>query len=229
MLLIKNLSSIFLLFSLVSILCSSSCKKKNKCQKRSYSFEHPVSVFPVKETYSIGDTLWFEMNFSDEMKDLYSDEIIKLEDFDFMMNFINFSKFNASVDLNDELAAWSFFEPIYDNIDTIISRPLGPRYKLKYYDYSYHLKFGLIMKEIGIYTFNCNFQNYYPASAGDLNKINVTGSCEAEYLTSIEFPVNRDNSGNFNNNFYLLKNFANPETQTHFENFKNQFFVFEVK
>jgi hypothetical protein len=55
---------------LLSICClfiiTVSCEKKNEtCNWSHYTFEHPVSVYLVKESYSLGDTIWFEMNFSD--------------------------------------------------------------------------------------------------------------------------------------------------------------------
>ena len=46
------------------LLLSASCTKNKKCL-RGYDLEHSVSVYPIKESYNVGDTIWFEMNFSD--------------------------------------------------------------------------------------------------------------------------------------------------------------------
>ena len=81
-----------LLLTYCLFLITVSCEKRKEiCQWSHFTFEHPVSVYPIKESYNIGDTIWFEMNFLDvfnaSVRNNYNGQIryekIQLKDFDF--------------------------------------------------------------------------------------------------------------------------------------------------
>jgi hypothetical protein len=50
-----------LLFFAFTVALLTGCEPLKKKCSRSYEVDHPVSVYPIKESYLIGDTIWFEM------------------------------------------------------------------------------------------------------------------------------------------------------------------------
>lgn len=162
-------------------LYSSSCKKQNEvCQWSYFTFEHPVSVFPVKESYNIGDTIWFEMNFSDvfnvnvknNINGSTRNETVQLKNFDFQRNFLSIFRLSDST-LNiteQQKGKWKeSFISIYKKGNIIQELPDGPEYKLIYEENTYKLKLGIILKKMGIFLYNPLFFNYYSGAHKSLN------------------------------------------------------------
>ena len=91
----KKYLSLILGFTLTAALLSG-CEPLNKKCSRGYDLEHPLTVYPVKKSYHVGDTIWFEMNFSDVLKaeitnnmnGKKSSDNILLQNFDFQRNFL---------------------------------------------------------------------------------------------------------------------------------------------
>jgi hypothetical protein len=221
-------------------LISTSCKKKKEiCQWSHFTFEHPVSVYPIKESYNIGDTIWFEMNFSDvfnaSVKNNYNgnfrNETIQLKNFDFHRNFLSiFKLIDNTVNVTGQLKGqWdNSFDPIYITGQIIQELHDGPEYKLNYQNNSYKLKIGMILKQSGTYLYNPIFMHYYPISQGELNVVDIRTECEFEQLEDIRFPVNKQADGTHLTNYHLFEQFMNPALENDLNRIKNECFTFVV-
>ena len=68
------LSLIFLLFALASI--NFQCKKRTGCANNVYNFEIGVKAYPDFDSLNIGDTLWFNINTPDTLRDKQTNALI---------------------------------------------------------------------------------------------------------------------------------------------------------
>jgi hypothetical protein len=225
---------------IIVLLVFTSCKPRKKKCSRGYDLDHPVSVYPVKDSYAIGDTIWFEMNFSDVFNSLvtinYSGEkfyeSIQLQNFDFQRNFLRVLKLeDSSLNIAGQTKdQWhNSFTPIYITGDFIQELPDGPEYKLIYSDGFYHLKQGLIFKTPGVFIFYPKFKHYYAmADLGYLNEQDLTPECETEIITAINFPVNKQPDGSYLTNYHLFEQFMNPSLENDLDRIQKECFTFVV-
>lgn len=220
---------------------SASCKKQNEiCQWSYFTFEHPVSVYPVKDSYNIGDTIWFEMNFSDVFNATvknnyngnYRTESIQLKNFDFHRNFLRIINLTDSTqNINgQQTGAWkNNFNPIYSRGTLIQELPDGPEYKLDFSNNYYYLKFGMILKQTGRFIYYPIFKNIYPNAHNSLNEIEIRPECDVEQIEDIRFPVNKQTDGTYKTNYQLFEQFMNPALENDLNRIKNECFTFVVK
>jgi hypothetical protein len=228
-----------LLFTI--LLLSANCRKKNEnCQWSHFTFDHPVTVYPVKEYYHIGDTLWFEMNFSDvfdaTVLNNYNGKVrtekIQLKDFDFHRLFLRIIQLvDSTQNMNGQPSgAWiNSFKPIYEVGHLIQELSNGPEYKLLYENNSYRLKFGMILQEIGLYAYYPLFFHYYPYAEGKLNEVDIRPESKAEHIQDIRFPVNRLADGTCLTNYHLFEQYMNPALETNIDQIRSESFTFVVK
>ncbi len=210
------------------VLTSTSCHKKKYCQ-RYYIFENPTSIYPIQSSYNIGDTLWYELDFTNDIKDVTTGEIIKLENFDFMRNFIDFERLHDSTTtvVGQEANSGNAFDYIVEKGQIVDQYSTGPEYKLAYYDNSYHLKIGVIMKVSGRFSsriiFEDNITSHHISKA-----IFVKGECEEEYISTIQHPMNRQSDGTYQNNYNIYSEFMNISLENDPDYIKQQSFFFIV-
>lgn len=220
------------------LLLSASCKKNKKCS-RGYDLEHPVSVYPIKESYNIGDTIWFEMNFSDIFNALVTDnynggaqhyQSIQLKNFDFHRTSFSFYELiDASLGLGGQNNNTnSFFDSILELGAITYFHPNGPEFRYLYINNTYKFKFGLICLQTGHFVFRPAFGHYYPISEGQLNEQDLTPECETEIITDIRFPVNKQSNGTYLTNYHLFEQFMNPDVENDLDRIKNECFTFVV-
>jgi len=230
------------IYFLSLLLLATACEPKKKKCSRGYVLEHPVSVYPIKESYNIGDTLWFEMNFPNVFNVLVTNnysgekfnENIQLKNFDFRRTFLSFIELaDSSVRVIEQARdKWDeSFDPIYITGNIIQELPDGPEYKLIYQNNSYLLKIGIIVKKSGVFLYNPVFFHAYPMAEGFLNLQDLTPECEKEMVSNIHFPVNRQLDGTYLTNYHLFEQWMNPEPSIEGENierFKTECFTFVV-
>lgn len=229
-----------LLFGILClILISTSCSKKKKKCSRGYDLEHPITVFPIKESYNIGDTIWFEMNFPNVFNSLVTNnysgqkfnENIHLIDFDFRRTFLSFFELNDSSEnvAGQSKSIWKeSFDPIYVTGNIIQELPDGPEYKLIYQNNSYHLKIGMILKKSGVFLHCPIFLHSYAMADGFLNEQDLTSECETEIITEIRFPVNKQPDGSHITNYHLFEHYMNPSLENDLERIQKECFTFVV-
>jgi hypothetical protein len=230
-----------LLLTYCLFLITVSCEKKNKeiCQWSHFTFEHPVSVYPIKESYNIGDTIWFEMNFLDvfnaSVRNNYNGQIryekIQLKDFDFHRNILRILKLvDKTQNINGQpTGTWKYaFEPIYSTGQLIQELPDGPEYKHKYESNTYYLKYGMILQQLGTFLYYPIFKHYYPESQGKLNEVEIRPECRREHIEDIRFTVNKQPNGTHITNYHLFEQYMNPALENDIERIKKECFTFVV-
>src|SRR5215208_2966658 len=72
----------------LSIICFAFINLFSSCHRPrneyvGMTFTLPLSIAPIKDTINIGDTLTFEANFSDSLKEVFSGTHYRLQNFDF--------------------------------------------------------------------------------------------------------------------------------------------------
>jgi hypothetical protein len=230
-----------LLLTYCLFLITVSCEKKNKeiCQWSHFTFEHPVSVYPIKESYNIGDTIWFEMNFPDvfnatvknNYNGYYRTETLQLKNFDFHRNFLSIFKLSDSTlsVTGQTKGKWAeSFTGIYEVYDMIQELPDGPEYKLLCENNYYKLKIGVKLRVSGIFLYNPIFMHYYPESQGKLNEVEIRPECRREHIEDIRFPVNKQPNGTHITNYHLFEQYMNPALENDIERIKKECFTFVV-
>jgi hypothetical protein len=227
----------FILF-ISLVLISAGCKKQKECQWSHFTFEHPVSVYPVKESYAIGDTIWFEMNFSDVFNAIvknsyngnYRTEVVQLKDFDFHRTFISFVELvDSTVNSGSQnVSGWPSFTPIYELGFTQTDNGYGVEFDYNYSNSSYSYKLGIICNKTGRFVYNSWFLHYYPAAHGQLNEVDIRPDCHPEHIEDITFPVNRQANGKHLTNYHLFESYMNPELENNLDQIKNNCFTFFV-
>jgi len=225
-----------ILFIVGLLLISASCKKKKKCS-RSYDLEHPVSVYPIKESYNVGDTIWFEMSFADvfnaEITNNFTGKIfyenIQLKNFDFRRNFFRIFKLNIdTIPAFSQEYKWNAFSsmPI---LGTVVQEyPEGIEYNLLYFNNQYRLKIGVICNEVGNYLFSPLYRKPYPNSSYGANQQDLTPECEQEIIIGIRTPINKQTDGTHLTNYHLFEQFMNPALENNLGRIKNECFTFVV-
>ncbi len=228
---------------IIVILVFTSCKPRKKKCSRDYDLYHPISVYPVKESYHIGDTIWFEMNLPDVFNVLVTNnysgekftENIKLEDFDFRRTFLPFYELaDSSKRVSEQVKGkWDeSFDPVYVIGNIVQELPDGPEYKLIYQNNAYLLKIGMILKKSGVFLCDPFFLPSYPmACLGYLNEQDLTPECEKEMVSKMHFPVNKQADGTHHTNYHLFEQWMNPDPSiegTNIEHWQNESFTFVV-
>ena len=201
-------------FSFFALLIAS-CGKFNSC-KTYYTFEMPVTISPVKDTVSIGDTLWLEINVTSLLKDRESNTVIDVKDQmltwdENMMIFFRKIVF-PSKHIADQEDAVSKFDFIYETGKFVkYTGNLAKGMEFYYNNGQYLLKTGIIPKESGIFFFTFMFDNKSTNVHDSEFDVNLTDTKCKEVLSEIYYEVNKQNDGSYNTNRdVLLQNLTEP-------------------
>ncbi|MFM1916278.1 MAG: hypothetical protein RLZZ531_1947 [Bacteroidota bacterium] len=227
------------IYLIMVLLVFTSCKPRKKKCSRGYDIDHPVSVYPVKEIYSIGDTIWFEMNIPDvfDLRGINNftgekfNKTVQLKDFQFYPTFIPFKKItDTTINLTgNEESGWPSFEAVYLPEYTQYEIYFGVQYVYKYINSHYRYKLGIICKEKGRFVYLPTFTFFVPmACLGSLNEQDLTPECEREIVTDIRFPINKQANGTNLTNYHLFEQFMNPALENDLDHIKEECFTFVV-
>lgn len=187
-----------LVFVLTSIfLIHTGCKKVTECKDgltTTHSYDLPVTVSPLKDFYSIGDTIWIEQLFSDKILNNNYGEYFSIENF-------NFKTYYSITDLNTPASSTTYVNP---NIITYIgSTDLNSVISESYqsinvqYDYSenvYRYKAAFIPDKAGLYALG--YGTHLLEDEVDITK------CRTEYI----YLTYNTNNRTADNNYEFLKN-----------------------
>jgi hypothetical protein len=163
-----------------------------------YQFKLPVTISPAKDTFRVGDTIWIENSFSDQIHNHKNNKAYKVENFDFKTTMV-------ITDLNSLPPAISYPLPkivTYKGTTTqnYIQSTAYEAIRIGY-DYAnghYAYKAALIVEQKG--TWCINFFSYH-----NTRKVDIT-ACNDETLY-MEYQTN----GNAENNHDILPNAKDPE------------------
>ena len=182
-----------LLGMLLCIWGLSSCSKLTHCEKGSrtdYIFELPAKLYPAKDTFAIGDTIWIEQEFSDNMLNLNykKNKYYTLENFDFKTVL-------SILDLNSPAPATTYTNPIIvdykGSTDFNYGSSVPAQALYLKYDYTnnvYSYKAAFIIERPGFYCFGFSSNTY-------AEKVDIT-ECKDEDMR-IHYKLNGDDDDNF--------------------------------
>jgi len=145
---VTSLISLLLLYLIATT--AFRCKEKDP-EFIVMSFTLPFSVSPLNPEFQIGDTLWIEAAFSENLEEFNSKSYYSLKNFDFKSKIGLLKLINPNLDLSSQPSATDYFEFI-PKIGTVpfIGETFSP-FTLEYRDNHYYFKLGLIPKQKGVY------------------------------------------------------------------------------
>ena len=91
----KNILVFSVLLSLLSLGCK--CNKRFGCEENVYNFELDIRAYPDKDSISIGDTIWFEINALTTLTDVQTGRVIDYSGAANLGTFVDFSKLIDSI------------------------------------------------------------------------------------------------------------------------------------
>jgi hypothetical protein len=188
----------FSLFTLLITSCGKECKTY-------YSFEMPVTISPVKDTISIGDTLWLEINVTSMLKDRESNTLIDVKNqmltWDQNMTIFFRKIVNTSNSIAEQEDAVSKFDFFYEKGKLVdYTGNLAKGIEFNYENGNYSIIAGIIPKDSGIYFLTFHFDDKSTDvhdSEFDVNLVDT--KCE-EVLSQIYYEVNEGNNGSYDTN-----------------------------
>ncbi|MFM2375680.1 MAG: hypothetical protein RLZZ165_777 [Bacteroidota bacterium] len=219
------------------LLLAAGCKQK--CY-REYEFQHPVSVYPVREVYHIGDTLWVDMYFSDVFDAKVTDnqgrefhESIQLKNFDFYTTKLQIVELKTkALPAFSQEHRWDAFTSIHISGHTEWEGKEGMEYKLLYRNGIYFMKIGLVCNEVGTFLFSPLFYSDYYSPFDQLYETfgqDITPECEKEIITDIRFPVNQQPDGTYLTNDHLFEQYMDTTLENDLDRIRTASFTFVVK
>lgn len=192
----QNSNYLFLLAALViTAFVLPGCKDKN-CPG-TMIYQVPYTVSPIQDTFSVGDTIWMEMNFREGLTDISADIPNTFSNFDFKLE-IQCERFDTSPPQGKTI---DFLKAIV-LAGEVVSRTL-PGAGVSYYealpvykDQAYRFRSAFVLQQKG--AFFCGIFPNPPLGA----PFEIKGQCNSSAL-SIESKVNHGDLTE--NNYQMLK------------------------
>jgi hypothetical protein len=141
----------------------STCHKPLLGCESSYSFLLNAKVYPDKDTISVGDSIWVEINSPDTFIDLISNRQVKFDNAENLGTDMGFVKLINSnpIQLGDAVNDFQFALFNGQEIGSTMPQRIK-NYLISYSSGTYKFKLAIIPKQIGIYRFNLgNAANVY--------------------------------------------------------------------
>lgn len=211
-----------ILIPLLVLALTTGCKKTTGCEgglRADIRFEIPVNIYPAKDTFSIGDTIWIEQSFSDNLQDKNNTKNT------YSINNIDLYSNLGITNLNTSFPAISYDDPylITYTGQTTDNNVGSVKYQVLYIGYTYEAntykyKAAFIVEKTGFYLIK--FFSY--ADGDDMNLTN----CTNEKVT-IDYTTNREDNNNYNMLQYAVDDYYSSWTIEEFN--KNGGYCFHVK
>ncbi len=175
------------------LLSAISCGKKKDCggglgsNQINLHFQLPVKIYPLKDTFSVGDTIWIEQEFSDNLQNTQNNKYYTLRNFDFKISY-------SFIDLN-QIGSRTITNPkivVYTGSNT---QENSTKVGFKYENNTYRYKAAFIAQQKGL--FLLEFGSTMSEAKG--SNTGVT-QCENEY-----YQITFYNNEQANCNFEFLK------------------------
>lgn len=198
-------------YGILSIVVVSSfvgCKGRTSY---AYTFEHTVKVSPVKNSYNVGDTVYFEIDLPGDMEALVHDEkkntffhkTFHLAGFDFYDGVMDCYEINQIGSEYTKLPGLDAFTRVSYSGTLVNNDHTSLVYRLEKSNEGHHFKVGFVCQQSGIFYFNP--KTFYSGS-GKVNApvdLNLSSEVDYDYLSLIDYPVNPNANGTNNNNAHL--------------------------
>ncbi|MFD1552656.1 hypothetical protein [Putridiphycobacter roseus] len=210
--------------SLILLFIALGCKPK--CYN-TYNFEIPVKITSKNDTLTIGDTLIYQFEITELLKDTHSNEFYDTDkqiEFWLEKGLIGIKKLSdESLSFRDQINAEYAFTILNSN-NKIITIQDGIFYSsLTKLDNNYKCNIRFIPKEVGIYNILTEFNN--TSSHNSISKIDIKNDKCTEYLEGLYFSVNAKEDGTFDNNSEILLNNVSDSPLGHKEDEVSYTFV----
>ena len=168
---------------LIYLFCSiTSCVKVQQPCKRHYAFDFPISVTP-KDTFMVGDTIWWEMNLPNEILDQEDGTYIDIANFELFFSFM-ISKADSTVPVtgNGQIHLFNLIE----RIGKITQRQNGLLYTYIQTESTQNKRFlmGCVPTISGTYSGSFRFPNlYFNKDNSPYESLTISDSTCEETLT----------------------------------------------
>jgi hypothetical protein len=145
----KTLTILFIISFAFLNLFSSCHKPKNEYVEM--VFKLPLSITPTKDTVNVGDTLIMEANFSDNLKEEFSGQYYRLQDFGFKTRVGVFKLSDTSLAISQQAGASNSFSFINEIIGiTNLGEAFGG-ISFQYVNNAYKVKTKIVAKQKGTF------------------------------------------------------------------------------
>jgi hypothetical protein len=208
-----------------SLVLLTSCISEKKCKDTTgngvlgFTFEIPYSLTPAKDTFKVGDTLWIESTFSNQMYNQDNDKTYSVIDFNFKL-FCNILDLKTNPVL--PLQSYKILNPdgSLDNSSANNGGDIIMNYVTS--NGNYFWKRGIVLSQQGLFAYGLSTDLGFKKLQSQSPPQRIT-ECDDEY---IQLSIKRMNG---NSNHYLLQDAADPNVkQWSAEQFKGSF-AFYVK
>ncbi|MCA0236705.1 MAG: hypothetical protein LCH81_10005 [Bacteroidetes bacterium] len=166
----RNLTAFIFAFQGIVFLFASGLSCKDKNCPNSLVYHLPVTVTPLSDTFNIGDSLYVDIDFPEELMDINGEIGNTFENFDFKL-FIS----TARYDVPHQYSSQAFDLYTVEGSDTLVEFSSSNEYALtlKYKESKYKYTGYIILKEPGV--FAVYFASYYESFTDPLT---IRGNCD---------------------------------------------------
>lgn len=191
-----------LLLLLASVLLAGSCTKYHPKDIRQVLPVMPVSITPTKDTFNVNDTLTFEIDIPETLRDSLSGQLITCKNF----NFASALRFRKLIDPNKSIGEQqpngADYQIISTGIGTIQSPPSTTfaNFNLQYQSNRYRIKATLIVKNRGVMTISPFYLGSEPGGSSSTMGTNGNGETIYASFDQIKYFIN-----NGQTNFHIYK------------------------
>lgn len=178
------------------------CVEKDKCYTK-YHLQFETKITPERDTFSLNDTLWFEMRIGDSLFDIFSQQWIQSNRVTFPL-YLTMTKLEPTRYLPAE--EMFDFVPVEGGlIFERLSQFTNIRVELDGKHNGNYARFAFIPVEKGIFNVAPNVQRE------DIENINVGNDGCRSFVKDVSFKMN---SASSRNGYYLLRVSMNSEYQS---------------
>lgn len=173
----------------------TACRKITGCvserNSNEYIVELPVSLYPAKDTFDIGDTLWIEQEFPDHLKDLKNGLTLDFSSFNY----------NGTLGISDliDYQNYQIHQDVIQHTGQINGTGIGGgaiAFEYVHENGVFKHKMAIVMKKRGLFNISI-----YRVGTSDVDFTR----CQVEYL-DLRYITN-NKAGN---NFYMNKSSKDP-------------------
>lgn len=134
------------------IMIGASCEKYHPKDIRQVFPIMPVSITPVKDTFNVNDTLTFEIDIPETLRDSLSTQLITFINYNFASAFSFYKLIDPTKLITQQEASGNSFQTINTGTGTIQSPPSTTfaNWNLSYQNQRYKIKAKLVVKNSGV-------------------------------------------------------------------------------
>ncbi len=187
------------------------CEREEEKEFVEVMLEIPFTITPPDKAIERGDTLWIEAFFPDTVHDYIGKKYYKVPNYDFFTSIVLTKLVSKSLFESQQPAAGAAFDFHFHTGTITDIGSLGGKLKFEYNGANYRIKFGLIPKFTGVFSFRMIFREY---DTNNVVPITEDPSTARKNRVFVMYRMNYIlNNGNFHYELYdsLVKHNMNPD------------------